>query len=96
MARRPTPTLTEAEYRLMNILWDLGSATISDTAGEPSARMRSAILSASMSALSVQSPGSLPASGGAASSSVSSPSDGNGQKWRASGSIAWMRISARS
>ncbi|MEA2663454.1 MAG: hypothetical protein QOJ39_1768 [Candidatus Eremiobacteraeota bacterium] len=30
MARRPTPTLTEAEYRLMNILWDLGSATVAD------------------------------------------------------------------
>ena len=30
MARRPTPTLTEAEYRLMNILWDLGSGTVSD------------------------------------------------------------------
>ena len=30
MARRPTPTLTEAEYRLMNILWDLGSGTVSE------------------------------------------------------------------
>jgi BlaI family transcriptional regulator, penicillinase repressor len=30
MARRPSPTLTEAEYRLMNILWDLGSATVAD------------------------------------------------------------------
>src|ERR1035437_676958 len=30
MARRPTPTLTEAEYRLMDILWDLDSATVSD------------------------------------------------------------------
>jgi predicted transcriptional regulator len=30
MARRPTPTLTEAEYRLMDILWDLGSATVAD------------------------------------------------------------------
>ena len=33
MARRPSPTLTEAEYRLMNILWDLGSATVSDIHG---------------------------------------------------------------
>ena len=32
MARRPTPTLTEAEYRLMNILWDLGSATVDSIA----------------------------------------------------------------
>ena len=30
MARRPSPTLTEAEYRLMDILWDLGSATVAD------------------------------------------------------------------
>jgi predicted transcriptional regulator len=30
MARRPTPTLTEAEYRLMDILWDLGSATVAE------------------------------------------------------------------
>ncbi|HEX3548810.1 MAG TPA: BlaI/MecI/CopY family transcriptional regulator [Candidatus Elarobacter sp.] len=30
MARRPTPTLTEAEYRLMDILWDLGSGTVAD------------------------------------------------------------------
>jgi predicted transcriptional regulator len=28
MARRPSPTLTEAEYRLMDILWELGSATV--------------------------------------------------------------------
>lgn len=30
MARRPTPTLTEAEYRLMDILWELGSATVAE------------------------------------------------------------------
>jgi predicted transcriptional regulator len=30
MARRASPTLTEAEYRLMDILWDLGSATVAD------------------------------------------------------------------
>jgi predicted transcriptional regulator len=30
MARRPSPTLTEAEYRLMDILWELGSATVAD------------------------------------------------------------------
>ena len=30
MARRPSPTLTEAEYRLMDILWDLGDATVSE------------------------------------------------------------------
>jgi len=30
MARRPSPTLTEAEYRLMDILWDLGNATVSE------------------------------------------------------------------
>src|SRR5260370_26930911 len=30
MARRPSPTLTEAEYRLMNILWDLGSGTVAE------------------------------------------------------------------
>lgn len=30
MARRPTPTLTEAEYRLMDILWDLGDGTVGD------------------------------------------------------------------
>jgi predicted transcriptional regulator len=28
MARRASPTLTEAEYRLMDILWGLGSATV--------------------------------------------------------------------
>jgi predicted transcriptional regulator len=30
MARRASPTLTEAEYRLMDILWDLGSGTVAD------------------------------------------------------------------
>jgi len=30
MARRPSPTLTEAEYRLMDILWDLGEATVAE------------------------------------------------------------------
>jgi predicted transcriptional regulator len=30
MARRPSPTLTEAEYRLMDILWDLGDATVAE------------------------------------------------------------------
>jgi predicted transcriptional regulator len=30
MARRPSPTLTEAEYRLMDVVWDLGSATVAD------------------------------------------------------------------
>jgi predicted transcriptional regulator len=30
MARRPSPTLTEAEYRLMDILWDLGSGTVAE------------------------------------------------------------------
>jgi predicted transcriptional regulator len=30
MARRASTTLTEAEYRLMDILWDLGNATVAD------------------------------------------------------------------
>ena len=30
MPRKKSPTLTEAELRLMNILWDLDSATVSD------------------------------------------------------------------
>jgi predicted transcriptional regulator len=30
MARRASPTLTEAEYRLMDILWDLGSGTVAE------------------------------------------------------------------
>jgi len=30
MARPPSPTLTEAEYRLMDILWDLGNGTVAD------------------------------------------------------------------
>ncbi len=38
MARRPTPTLTEAEYRLMNILWDLGSATVAEVHARLEAR----------------------------------------------------------
>jgi predicted transcriptional regulator len=33
MARRPSPTLTEAEYRLMNILWDLGDGTVAEIHG---------------------------------------------------------------
>lgn len=30
MARRPSPTLTEAEYRLMDVVWDLGNATVAE------------------------------------------------------------------
>lgn len=30
MARKRTPTLTEAERRLMNIVWDRGEATVND------------------------------------------------------------------
>jgi len=30
MARRPSPTLTEAEYRLMDILWNRESATVAE------------------------------------------------------------------
>jgi predicted transcriptional regulator len=30
MARHASPTLTEAEYRLMDILWSLGSGTVAD------------------------------------------------------------------
>lgn len=30
MARKKTPTLTEAELRLMQIIWDLGEATVND------------------------------------------------------------------
>lgn len=30
MARPPSPTLTEAEYRLMDVLWTLGSGTVAD------------------------------------------------------------------
>ena len=30
MARKKTPTLTEAELRLMTILWDLGEGTVSE------------------------------------------------------------------
>ena len=30
MARKKSPTLTEAELRLMDVLWRLGSATVSD------------------------------------------------------------------
>lgn len=32
MARKKSPTLTEAELRLMDILWQKGSATVSDVA----------------------------------------------------------------
>jgi predicted transcriptional regulator len=30
MARKKTPTLTEAELRIMDVIWDLGQATVSD------------------------------------------------------------------
>ena len=30
MARKPSPTLTEAETRLMNVLWEKGEASVSD------------------------------------------------------------------
>ena len=30
MARKPSPTLTDAETRLMNVLWDKGEATVAD------------------------------------------------------------------
>ncbi|MGH9339037.1 MAG: BlaI/MecI/CopY family transcriptional regulator [Acidobacteriota bacterium] len=30
MARKKSPTLTEAELRLMQVLWDKGSATVND------------------------------------------------------------------
>jgi predicted transcriptional regulator len=30
MARKKSPTLTEAELRIMDVLWDLGRATVSD------------------------------------------------------------------
>jgi predicted transcriptional regulator len=30
MARGKSPTLTEAEFRLMNVLWEKGSGTVSD------------------------------------------------------------------
>jgi predicted transcriptional regulator len=33
MARRASPTLTEAEYRLMDILWELGSGTVAEIHG---------------------------------------------------------------
>ncbi len=38
MARKKSPTLTEAEYRLMDILWTRGTATVSeltDSLGDP-------------------------------------------------------------
>jgi predicted transcriptional regulator len=38
MARRKTPTLTEAEYRLMDILWTCGPLSVADVVervGEP-------------------------------------------------------------
>jgi predicted transcriptional regulator len=34
MARKKSPTLTEAELRLMNILWERGSATVNDIADD--------------------------------------------------------------
>jgi predicted transcriptional regulator len=30
MARKKSPNLTDAELRLMNVVWELGSATVSD------------------------------------------------------------------
>ncbi len=33
MARKASPTLTDAESRLMNVLWEVGPATVSDVAG---------------------------------------------------------------
>lgn len=33
MARKPSRTLTEAEYRLMDVLWDKGTATVADVHG---------------------------------------------------------------
>lgn len=33
MARKPSPTLTEAELRVMNVLWERGDATVSDVLG---------------------------------------------------------------
>ncbi|GAC1415809.1 MAG: BlaI/MecI/CopY family transcriptional regulator [Candidatus Velthaea sp.] len=38
MARKPSRTLTEAEYRLMDVLWDRGTATVAvihGSLGEP-------------------------------------------------------------
>jgi len=38
MARKKSPTLTEAEYRLMDILWNRGTATVAevvDSLGDP-------------------------------------------------------------
>jgi len=38
MARKPSRTLTEAEYRLMDVLWDKETATVADihsSLGEP-------------------------------------------------------------
>lgn len=38
MARKKSPTLTEAEYRLMDVLWTRGTATVAeltDTLGDP-------------------------------------------------------------
>ncbi|HYO62156.1 MAG TPA: BlaI/MecI/CopY family transcriptional regulator [Pyrinomonadaceae bacterium] len=33
MARKPSPTLTEAELRVMNVLWERGDSTVSDVLG---------------------------------------------------------------
>ncbi|HVF55938.1 MAG TPA: BlaI/MecI/CopY family transcriptional regulator [Pyrinomonadaceae bacterium] len=30
MARKPSPTLTEAELRVMNVLWERGASTVND------------------------------------------------------------------
>jgi len=34
MARKPSRTLTEAEYRLMDVLWEKGTATVAEIHGE--------------------------------------------------------------
>ena len=60
----------------------IGRSTSRETAGEPSALMRSSMASASMSALSLQRLGSLPGSGGASESLGLDASAGKGQKSR--------------
>ncbi len=30
MARKPTPTLTEAEFKVMDVVWDLGNASVNE------------------------------------------------------------------
>jgi predicted transcriptional regulator len=34
MARKPSRTLTEAEYRLMDVLWEKGTATVAEIHGQ--------------------------------------------------------------